>query len=986
MRRTYQVGDEPVAGYKLCRSLGKGTLGEVWEAAGPGGTQVAFKIVDLREKGSRKEFRAIRRLKRVRHPNLVPILAWWVRDEEGRLVEEENAERVFESPSYRPAELFIAMGLGDRNLLERLKECKGEGLSGIPAPELVGYIEDAARAVDHLNSPKHDLGQGPVALHHGDIKPSNLLIVSGAAQVSDSGLAGVLGQRNSSTSPAVTLAFAPPEILEDSQPHATTDQYALALTYFYLRTGTLPFSKPDNGTIVKEIIAGHLDFSRVTPSERAVLERASARQPDQRFPSCLEMARELRRAVEGVGERPVGLRIEPGSESIPGHKLVRLLGKGAFGELWEALTASQRVALKIIPDLDRTPTRLQQELRALALAQRLEHPYLLTPQGWWLLDRQGQVIPVEQLRSQPAPVPVVLALATRLAEKNLAQVLEEYQARGQTGIPAAELLGYLRPVADAIDFLNAPVHPLKDKRVALQHRNLKPENLLLLDGRCLVSDFHMLKPLGVQEISADIHQESVGYTFHYSAPEVMRGRVTKASDQFSLAVVYCHLRTGQLPFDRLGSALEMMMRQMEGRSDLSRLSEPERPILARALSVSPEDRFPSCMAMIVALEQALGLAVPFPARVESGRSEKTAPLLGTTKPTPPPEPSKQPIRPSAASIQIKEPTRGAPRFAVPGYQLITKLGQGGFGFVWEARGPGDIPLALKFIELDNKNAIKGEMRALEMMRKIRHPNILSIFGFWEQEKYLVIALELAEGTLGDRLKELKVQGQSGLPMADLLRFMEDAAKGIDYLNEPRHDLGDGRKQSIQHRDIKPHNLLLVGGSVKVADFGLAKMLERSVGGHSGGLSVAYAAPEFFNEQTATTSDQYSLAVSYCQLRSGRLPFTGTEAKILMGHLKEPPDLSMLPTEGERQAVARALAKNPKERFPSCKEFVHALQSSQKASIAPRAPSFPKAIPPQANKTAREPAAFSWTGILVVLVLIALGSLGFLLFLLYRRRG
>src|SRR5262245_9076621 len=115
MPRTYQAGDEPVGGYKLRRSLGKGSLGEVWDASAPGGTQVAFKIIDLREKGSQREFRAIRRLKRVRHPNLVPILAWWLRDEQGKLAEADEADRVIDDPNYHPAELFISMGLGDKS-------------------------------------------------------------------------------------------------------------------------------------------------------------------------------------------------------------------------------------------------------------------------------------------------------------------------------------------------------------------------------------------------------------------------------------------------------------------------------------------------------------------------------------------------------------------------------------------------------------------------------------------------------------------------------------------------------------------------------------------------------------------------------------------------------------------------------------------------------------------------------------------------------
>src|SRR5207247_1994324 len=115
-------------------------------------------------------------------------------------------------------------------------------------------------------------------------------------------------------------------------------------------------------------------------------------------------------------------------------------------------------------------------------------------------------------------------------------------------------------------------------------------------------------------------------------------------------------------------------------------------------------------------------------------------------------------------------------------------------------------------------------------------------------------------------------GEIGIPVGELLEYFREAAKGIDYLNEPRHRMPTGEAVGIQHRDIKPQNLLLCGGSVKVADFGLARMLQHSVTAHTGSLTMTYAAPEFFSGQTSNQSDQYSLAVTYCHLRACKLPF------------------------------------------------------------------------------------------------------------------
>src|SRR5262249_58043669 len=100
------------------------------------------------------------------------------------------------------------------------------------------------------------------------------------------------------------------------------------------------------------------------------------------------------------------------------------------------------------------------------------------------------------------------------------------------------------------------------------------------------------------------------------------------------------------------------------------------------------------------------------------------------------------------------------------------------------------------------------------------------FGAWRSETYLIIAMELADRTLADRLKEARESGLPGIPVPELLEYLRAAAKGVDYLNQP-HPLVEGRDPlRVQHRDIKPANILLVGDGVKVADFGLARVLER----------------------------------------------------------------------------------------------------------------------------------------------------------------
>src|SRR5262249_48948311 len=86
------------------------------------------------------------------------------------------------------------------------------------------------------------------------------------------------------------------------------------------------------------------------------------------------------------------------------------------------------------------------------------------------------------------------------------------------------------------------------------------------------------------------------------------------------------------------------------------------------------------------------------------------------------------------------------------------------------------------------------------------------------------------------------------------------------------------------------------------------------------------------------SDQYSLAVAYCELRGNRKPFSGTNpAQLMAAHLKKPPDLSMLPP-AEQGVVGRALAKEPRERWPDCRTFVREL-----ASRFPAVPEIPNSL-------------------------------------------
>jgi serine/threonine protein kinase len=166
-------------------------------------------------------------------------------------------------------------------------------------------------------------------------------------------------------------------------------------------------------------------------------------------------------------------------------------------------------------------------------------------------------------------------------------------------------------------------------------------------------------------------------------------------------------------------------------------------------------------------------------------------------------------------MTLQPGSRPVPNY--PDYVLIRKLGAGAFGEVWQACGPGGLDVALKFIRLD-PHVRAVELRSLEVMKSIRHPNLVSLFGAWHKDNWLILAMELCDRSLLDRLLEVLEQNQPSIPLKELLSYMTDAANGLDALNA----------KQVQHRDVKPANLLLLDSGVKVADFGLAKALEQSM--------------------------------------------------------------------------------------------------------------------------------------------------------------
>jgi len=255
-----------------------------------------------------------------------------------------------------------------------------------------------------------------------------------------------------------------------------------------------------------------------------------------------------------------------------------------------------------------------------------------------------------------------------------------------------------------------------------------------------------------------------------------------------------------------------------------------------------------------------------------------------------------------------------------GYRLRQLRGRGAFGRVWEAEAPNGTKVALKTVECKPGVAMH-EVRNFLKVFPLSHPHIVRIDKVWCERRRLVFVMELANGSLQD-LAEVS-QAEFGRPLSTttLCDYFRQAAKALDFINARKHVIG-GLRVGVQHRDVKPSNLLVFGDTIKLCDFGLATMIASSTVQQNSAGTPSYAAPEVFRGGLSDWTDQYALAVTYCHLR-GRLPFSDTPPEFCRDYVRPAPDLSMLDA-AEQPIIARALSSAPQDRWPTCEEMCRHL--------------------------------------------------------------
>ncbi|HYT63217.1 MAG TPA: serine/threonine-protein kinase, partial [Gemmatimonadales bacterium] len=267
------------------------------------------------------------------------------------------------------------------------------------------------------------------------------------------------------------------------------------------------------------------------------------------------------------------------------------------------------------------------------------------------------------------------------------------------------------------------------------------------------------------------------------------------------------------------------------------------------------------------------------------------------------------------------------------YAVQRELGRGGMATVFLAEDlKHHRPVAIKVLHSELAAALGSDrfLREIAIAARLQHPHILPLYDSGTVNRLLYYVMPYVEGeSLRDRLEREKQ-----LSVDEAVRITTEVASALAYAHS----------HSVVHRDIKPENILLEGGTAIVADFGIARAIsvaeeER----HLTQTGTVVGTPIYMSPEQATgsveidgRSDQYSLACVTYEMLVGAPPFSGPTAQAIMARhsldMVSPPSIvrTTIPDAVE-DAILRALAKTPADRFPTTALFAEALQKPSAAT-------------------------------------------------------
>jgi len=284
------------------------------------------------------------------------------------------------------------------------------------------------------------------------------------------------------------------------------------------------------------------------------------------------------------------------------------------------------------------------------------------------------------------------------------------------------------------------------------------------------------------------------------------------------------------------------------------------------------------------------------------------------------------------------------------YEILELVGRGGMGVLYRARDAmleRDVALKMMLVDFTlDQSARERFEREAKAVARLQHRNVVTIHELGEHDGAPYIVMEFLSG---QDLEHLLTR-EKPLTLAEKLDIASQLCEGLGYAHE----------QGIVHRDIKPGNVrVLEDGTVKILDFGIAKFAVGSAT-QSGTIlgTASYMAPEQIMGQAVDgRADLFSAGVLLFELLTGKKPFSGdspTAVVYQIMHVEAPPVRSIMPElpEAIEEIVARALKKNPDERYSRASEMASDLQMVRMMLDLPLQPADPTQAGKPAPQTAR----------------------------------
>jgi serine/threonine-protein kinase len=254
------------------------------------------------------------------------------------------------------------------------------------------------------------------------------------------------------------------------------------------------------------------------------------------------------------------------------------------------------------------------------------------------------------------------------------------------------------------------------------------------------------------------------------------------------------------------------------------------------------------------------------------------------------------------------------------YRIIKKVGQGGMGVVYQAEDTilkrlvayKILPPSLK----EHPAILSAFLQEARVAAGLNHPNIVTIYDTGRAGEDIFITLEFVDGI---SLKE-SLDKDPNLPIPELVRIMREVCNGVAYAHS----------RKVIHRDIKPANVMLgKDGSVKIMDFGLAKVINQSTSDKTSvkGTPLYMSPEQIVGQSVDHQSDIYSLGCTLYRMVAGRPPFI--QGDIYYHHLHTPPtppkELCPQVSDDLNRVILKALEKEKAKRYKTVKELLADLQ-------------------------------------------------------------